>query len=222
MRLILAGQKSFGAAALTAIQDAGHHVAGVVTPHDYDDRLTQRCIYTGEDFVHEMSEAFVRARDVDLIVAAHSHTFIGRRSRGATNLGAVGYHPSLLPRHRGRDAVRWTVAMGDAVAGGSVYWFTDNVDGGPLAAQDWCFVPPGEDHRTLWRERLFPMGVALLLRVLKDLDNGTVVAVPQSDEPGVATWEPSWGRPPLHRPELPELGTGPAGYVVRAARGEER
>lgn len=112
--------------------------------------------------------------------------------------------------------------MGDPVAGGSVYWFTDNVDGGPIAAQDWCFVPPGTDYRELWRDTLFPMGVELLLRVLKDLDNGRIVAVPQDDRAGVATWEPSWDREPLHRPELLQIGAGPTGFEVTGERGAER
>jgi len=74
---------------------------------------------------------------VDLILYAHSHDFIGAATRGKTRLGAMGYHPSLLPLHRGRDAVCWTLRMGDKVAGGSVYWLTDVVDGGPIAAQGW-------------------------------------------------------------------------------------
>jgi len=221
VRLILAGQKAFGREALKAIRNAGHEVPLVVAPADEGDALWRYAFGTGEVTITSLTEDWVRSADADLIVAAHSHTFIGRRSRAATRLGAIGYHPSLLPRHRGRDAVRWTVAMGDPVAGGSVYWFTDNVDGGPIAAQDWCFVRPGEDYRSLWRDKLFPMGLDLLLRVLKDLDNGVLVAVPQSEEAGVATWEPSWDRPPMHRPELPELGTV-AGYEVRAARGAER
>ena len=48
------------------------------------------------------------------------------------------------------------------------------------------------------------MGVRLLARVLRDLDQGVIVEIPQNES--VATWEPSWERPPLHRPELPQIG----------------
>jgi methionyl-tRNA formyltransferase len=44
------------------------------------------------------------AAGVDLIIAAHSHDFIGRPHAAQGKLGAIGYHPSLLPLHRGRDA----------------------------------------------------------------------------------------------------------------------
>ena len=105
------------------------------------------------------------------------------------------------------------------MAGGTVYWFTDNVDGGPVAAQDWCHVDPAWTAGGLWREELFPMGLRLVSRVLAELDSGVITAVPQDDR--FATWEPSWDRPPLFRPELPQLGE-PDGFEVRSHRGAER
>lgn len=215
MRLILAGQKSFGAAALRAVLEAGHDVAAVWAP-EYDDKLAWAARGLGLEWVMGREDPDgVAERKVDLIVAAHSHAFISRRAREATRLGGIGYHPSLLPRHRGRDAVEWTIRMGDKVAGGSVYWLTDNVDGGPLAAQSWCWVRPGWDASKLWREELFPMGVRLLLKVLADLDRGVIVEETQPEE--MATWEPSIERPPLWRPDLLQLGAtagaGRNGYV---------
>ncbi len=113
---------------------------------------------------------------VDLIVCAHSHDFVGRKTRLKARLGAIGYHPSLLPRHRGREAVRWAVHMGDAVTGGTVYWLTDSVDAGPIAAQEHVFIVPGEAPERLWREKLAPLGVRLTLRVLQDLAAGRIVS----------------------------------------------
>ncbi len=153
---------------------------------------------------------------VELIVCAHSHDFIGRATRHRSRHGAIGYHPSLLPVHRGRDAVAWTIRMGDRVAGGTVYWLSDTVDGGPVAAARHCFVRPGETASELWRRVLFPLGVELLRVVVCDVAAGRIVAVPQ--DPKCATWEPSIGRPPINRPDLPLLcarndGTSPV-FVV--------
>jgi methionyl-tRNA formyltransferase len=219
VRLIVSGQRSFGAAALRAVADAGHEVALVVSPtagrgwEGGQDRLRTEAAKRGLPWCE--SGAFTsRAvpRGTDLIVAAHSHAFISKPARQATRLGGIGYHPSLLPRHRGRDAVKWTVAMRDCVAGGSVYWLSDNVDCGDIAAQDWCHVRPDWTASDLWREELFPMGLRLLVQALNDLQHGTIVAQPQDE--AVATWEPSWEREPLHRPELPEIGNGPAGFTI--------
>jgi len=75
-----------------------------------------------------------------------------------------------------------------------------------MAAQDYCLIEPGETAEDLWRDKLFPMGVRLFARVLADIAEGTVVAVPQEET--VATWEPSWERPPLRRPDLTMIGPG--------------
>jgi methionyl-tRNA formyltransferase len=215
LRVVVAGQRAFGAAALAVVRETGHEVVGVVSPHDDNDRLTRTARGTVpwvSDPVRASWRAWNGQRTVDLIVAAHSHTFISRRTRDATVLGAIGFHPSLLPLHRGRDAVRWAVHMREPITGGSVYWLTDNVDAGPLAAQDWCHVRASDTASTLWRRELFPMGLRLLRRTLDDLAHGDVVAVPQDESR--ATWEPSWERPPLHRPELPELGAMPDGFTL--------
>ena len=74
-----------------------------------------------------------------------------------SRLGGVGFHPSLLPRHRGIAAIEWTILEGDPVAGGSVYHLSDGWDAGAIAAQDWCFVKPAETARELWERALAPL-----------------------------------------------------------------
>ena len=66
----------------------------------------------------------------DLIVAAHTHARVSNEALARSRLGGVGYHPSLLPRHRGIAAVEWTIMEGDAIAGGSVYHLADGWDAG--------------------------------------------------------------------------------------------
>ena len=111
----------------------------------------------------------------DLIVAAHTHARVSPEALARSRLGGVGYHPSLLPRHRGIAAVEWTILEGDPIAGGSVYHLADGWDAGAIAAQDWCFVARGESARELWERALAPMGLALLGRVVRHArDHGTL------------------------------------------------
>jgi methionyl-tRNA formyltransferase len=96
--------------------------------------------------------------------------------------------------------------MGERITGGTVFWLDETVDGGPMAAQAWCFVRPGWTAQELWREALQPLGLRLLEQVLGDIERGILVRVPQDNR--LATWEPSFERPPLTRPDLPLLGAG--------------
>jgi methionyl-tRNA formyltransferase len=223
--VFLAGQREFGAAAFAMLRRVGVEVVGVSAPAVRrdgvrPDRLRGAAEAAG---VPWMLAGTLRAETLpagtDLVVCAHAHDFVGRRTRMAATFGGIGYHPSLLPRHRGRDAVRWTVHMRDPIAGGSVYWLSDRMDGGDIAAQDFVFVAPDETVDTLWRDKLFPLGLALLERTVRDVAAGTIRREPQDER--VATWEPSWERPPAPRPELDLIGTMPGGATVhrRAARG---
>lgn len=222
MKIYLCGQKSFGAAALSLLRRRGMDVVGVSAPPlahgDRVDALFSSARTLGIPLLPAgRLNADLLPPGVDLIVCAHSHDFIGRRTREKTRLGAIGYHPSLLPLHRGRDAVKWTIRSGDRVAGGSIYWLNDTVDGGPIAAQDWCFVAPGEDASGLWRRELFPMGLRLLSQALADIERGVLVQIPQDAK--LATWEPALNPPSLSRPDLPMLTDGRENkYKVVASR----
>jgi methionyl-tRNA formyltransferase len=196
MRIVIVGQQWLGDAVLKLCLQRGDDVAKVIAPEEHD-RLYDAARQSGVpvEISGRRIEASHIPAGVDVIVAAHAHAFITEAARLATKYGALGYHPSLLPRHRGRDAVHWTIHMGDSIAGGTVYWMDDGADTGPIAAQNWCHVLHGDDARTLWRRELAPMGVQLIEKVLGDLDNGVVTAIPQPCES--ATWEPSFSSPRL-------------------------
>ena len=209
MRIVLVGSRSFGAAVFDALRADGHDIPVVFSPAERPDgsgpdTLRQFAERTGASW---SPDTYLRVDRLpggtDLIVAAHSHAFVGRRTRLAARLGAIGYHPSLLPLHRGRDAVEWTIRFRDRVAGGSVYWLTDSVDAGDIAAQEHVFVRNDDDARSLWHRELMPLGLKLLRRVVDDLSKGVVVRAPQDHR--LATWEPSIGRLPVFRPEIPLL-----------------
>jgi len=220
LNLYLCGQRAFGRAVLEMCLAEKHRVLGVSAPLYYQreqsapDRLHLAATEAGIPVLPAgVLTADLLPAGVDLILAAHSHDFIGRKTRLRAKIGAIGYHPSLLPLHRGRDAVRWTIRDRDRVAGGSIYWLSDTVDAGDLAAQDFCLVDPEDTVESLWREKLFPMGVSLFREVLDDISRGILTAVPQ--EHASATWEPSWERPPLRRPDVPMIGPGLQGFTVR-------
>jgi methionyl-tRNA formyltransferase len=213
VNIFITGQRSFGAAALAQCLASGHRIVGVSSPGGADPLRAQAELRGLAWMPAGTLNASTLPEGVDLIVAAHSHDFVGRATRLRARLGAVGYHPSLLPRHRGRDAVRWAIRLRDGVTGGSIYWLSDTVDGGEIAAQDWCFIRPDDTAETLWRRELFPIGILLIERTLEDLTRGLMVRIPQDDT--LATWEPALDAPPLRRPDLAMLTDGrDAGYTV--------
>lgn len=190
MKVMVVGQKWLGESVARRLASAGHEVAAVAVP-----RLDDRLAIAGDELGAEVVMAGRALTDgavppgTGLIVCAHAHCFVGAGARGRARLGAIGYHPSLLPRHRGRDAIAWALRFNDPVTGGTVYQLDDGADTGPILRQEWCWVRPGDTAEALWRRELGPMGVRLLCETVDGLFLGTVAPTPQ--DPAVATWEPA-------------------------------
>ena len=185
MKVTLVGSRYFGATVLAALRKDGAEIARVVVPAA-DDRLAVAAQAAGIP-VHVLSNPKVVPAeaipdDTGLIVAAHTHARVSNEALARSRLGGIGYHPSLLPRHRGISAVEWTILEGDPIAGGSVYLLADGWDAGAVAAQDWCFVAKGETARELWERALAPMGLVLLARVVRHASaHGNVPAFKQDE-----------------------------------------
>ncbi len=185
MKCTLVGSRFFGAKVFEVLRADGAEIARVVAPAG-DDRLALAAQAAGVP-VHVLENpkhvpAAAIADGTELIVAAHTHARVSQEALARSRLGGVGYHPSLLPRHRGIAAVEWTIMEGDPIAGGSVYHLAETMDGGAIAAQDWCFVVKGETARELWERALAPMGLKLLARVVRYArQHGEVPAQPQDE-----------------------------------------
>jgi len=170
MKVALVGSRFFGASVLEALRQVpGVEFSCVVTIAP-DDRLALAAQKAGIP-VHILANPKMVPGDAivsgtDIIIAAHTHARISDEALAKSRLGGVGYHPSLLPRHRGIAAVEWTILSGDPIAGGSVYHLADGWDKGGIAAQDWCFVAKNDDARSLWERALAPMGLKLLSDVV--------------------------------------------------------
>jgi methionyl-tRNA formyltransferase len=170
MKVTLVGSRYFGAMVFDALRKDGVEIARVVAPAA-DDRLALAAQAGGVPLSVLENPKIVPgsaiADGTDVIVAAHTHARVSDEALARSRLGGIGYHPSLLPRHRGIAAVEWTILEGDPIAGGSVYHLADGWDAGPIAAQDWCFVAKDETARELWERALAPMGLTLLTRVVR-------------------------------------------------------
>jgi methionyl-tRNA formyltransferase len=186
MNVVLVGSRYFGAAVLEVLQTEEVKIQRVVVP-EADDRLANAARAGGLDvFVHD-DPKIVSAQAIpdgtDLIVTAHSHARVTNDALARARMGGIGYHPSLLPRHRGIAAIEWTIRERDPIAGGSIYHLADRMDAGAIAAQEWCFVKKGETARELWERALAPIGLDLIRRVIRYArEHGQLPSRPQDEQ----------------------------------------
>ena len=220
MNVTLVGSRYFGATVFDALRDDGANIAQVVAPAA-DDRLAKAAEGAGVP-VHILANPRIVPGDAipggtDLIIAAHTHARVSDEALARARLRGVGYHPSLLPRHRGIAAVEWTVLCGDPIAGGTVYHLADGWDRGAIAMQDWCFVAKGETARELWERALAPLGLELLKRVVRH-------AATHDALPALAQDERFATRAPMIRPtiSITDEGKAPRASLVVTAIGADR
>jgi len=184
LRILIIGQSDFGRAALEAFLGRGHGVAGVFcapdAPGAKPDPLKEAALAAGIP-VHQFAslrspEAHERMREEapDLIVMAYVLQFAPASLLAMAPLGAIQYHPSLLPRHRGPSAISWAIASGEKRAGLTVFRPTEGLDEGPVLLQKTCDIGPDETLGELYFNKLFPMGIAALLEAADMVAAGDV------------------------------------------------
>ena len=106
MRITLVGSRHFGVTTFNMLRQHGVDIVRVVVA-DAEDRLAAAAKDAGVEVTVQANPRLVVAAEIapgtDLIVTAHSHARIGKDALAAAKLGGIGYHPSLLPRHRGKS-----------------------------------------------------------------------------------------------------------------------
>jgi len=106
----------------------------------------------------------VRALAPDLIVSWFWTKKIPRSFRTLAPRGALGVHPSLLPRHRGPDPFFWAIDAGDRTTGVTAHVVDDEYDTGAILAQRELAIDPSWNAWTLAKKLDRPS-----LAVLRDV-----------------------------------------------------
>ncbi|MBX3199970.1 MAG: hypothetical protein KF894_17670 [Labilithrix sp.] len=103
----------------------------------------------------------IREAKPDLVVSWFWTKNVPRAIREAAPLGAIGVHPSLLPRHRGPDPTFWAIDSGDSETGVTAHVLDDDYDTGAILGQKRLAIDP---EWSAWRlaKRLDRPSLALL------------------------------------------------------------
>ncbi len=198
MRIILIGQAPFGAKTLEALLQSGEEVIAVYAPADKQgakpDPLKEAALKRGIKLFQppkfkddKVFEEFAGLR-ADLVVMAFVTDLIPARYFKAAVHGAICYHPSILPRHRGAGAINWALIMGDTRTGLSIFWPDAGIDTGPILLQKEIEIRPDDTAGSLYFDRLFPMGVDAIVESVKLIAEDKAPKLVQDNSK--ATYEP--------------------------------
>lgn len=208
LRVFISGQKYFGEQVFSLCQNLDFvEIIGVCAPLD-DNYIGKTARKFNIPVVPAGSlNANTMPDNVDIGITAHSFDYIGVRTRYKPTIGWIGYHPSLLPRHRGRSSIEWAIKMRDPITGGTVFWLNAGIDRGDIAYQEICFIDPKmyamdskKAAKLLWEHELQDLGLKLIRQALIDISNGVIIKKPQRKE--FSTFEPSTDVKDIFKPDL--------------------
>ena len=198
MRIIFTGSGEFGGPTLRAILRGGHDIVTVVSQPDRPAGRGRDLTTTPiSSIALEAGLPLVRTGDInaeklppaDVMVVIAFGQKIADPIVNHPRLGSVNLHASRLPLYRGAAPINWAIIDGEEITGNSIIRLAQKMDAGAVLGQSSLVIGSTETAGEL-HDRLAEDGVALVLRVLSELEAGNAVETPQDESR------------PLSRPKL--------------------
>lgn len=197
MKILFMGTPDFAKESLEAVYNAGHEIAGVVTNPDRPKGRGMKLvaspvkefaiskdlkIYQPEkvrnnvEFIEKM-----RSLEPDVICVVAYGKILPQEILDIPRLGCINVHGSLLPKYRGAAPIQWAVLNGDKTTGITTMYMDVGMDTGDMILKEEVEIGPDETTGEIWN-KLSKVGGQLLVKTLKQIEDGNAPRIPQSDD----------------------------------------
>jgi methionyl-tRNA formyltransferase len=195
MRIAYFGQAPFGRDVLVRLVEAGHEVVAVYAPpaKARPDPLAEEAEKRGLRLIRHASmrrkgaaipervEEY-RSLGAELNVLAFVTMILPPEIVDAPAEGSLCFHPSLLPKYRGGNALAWQIMLGEAETGVTAFRPDAGVDTGPIVVQKGgVAIEPHHTAATLYFERLYDLGVDAMVEAVDLVARGESEPVAQDE-----------------------------------------
>jgi methionyl-tRNA formyltransferase len=92
----------------------------------------------------------ISASQPDLTLVIGWSQICRKAFRDIARIGTLGFHPSPLPRMRGRGVIPWTILRNEATSGSTLFWLDEGVDSGDMLLQRHFSLDLEETARSLY------------------------------------------------------------------------
>ena len=204
MLVVFAGSGKFALGPLRALAASRHRVVAVITAPDRIGDRGRPAPRPVRDLAGELGLPVLQphrlgADDLadalcsgaELLVVCAYGQLVRPPVLEAFPRGAVGVHPSLLPRHRGASPVAAALLAGDTVSGVTIYQMDERLDAGPILASESLPIAQGATTPGL-QAALEEVAGHLLPATLDLMEEGRIVPRPQAEDQ--ATYAPRLSR----------------------------
>lgn len=197
MKIVFMGTPDFAEESLRAVYEAGYEILTVVTnPDRPQGRGMKMSISPVKKFAEEKglnilqpekvrkNEEFItKIKDLkpDVICVVAYGKILPKEILDIPKYGCINVHGSLLPKYRGAAPIQWAVLNGDKETGITTMYMDVGMDTGDMILKEKVTIGDDETTGELW-DRLAKIGGELLVKTLKEIENGTVKRIKQDDD----------------------------------------
>ena len=146
MRILFIGTVLFSKSILDEIIKSKNEIVGVIGKKktnfhsDYYDLVTFakkkkiKSIYT-KDVNSYKIYSWVKKCNPDIILCIGWSQLLGKKLLNLSPNGVIGYHPSDLPKNRGRHPIIWSLVLGQKKIGSSFFFMNEKADSGKIISK---------------------------------------------------------------------------------------
>ena len=136
-------------------------------------------IHTPMSLKDESFRTFFENLKPDLCIVVAYGKLIPQKFLEVPRLGFLNIHPSLLPAYRGPSPIQTAILDGCASTGVSIMALDEQMDHGPVLAQESWTIPAGFDA-PLCEDELSRLGADLLARTLEQYVKDAIIPTQQN------------------------------------------
>lgn len=201
LNILFMGTPDFARDSLEAVYNAGYNILGVVTNPDRPKGRGMKLVASpvkefalekkleifqpekvkkNEEFINQ-----IKSMNPDVICVVAYGKILPKEILDIPKLGCINVHGSLLPKYRGAAPIQWAVLNGDKTTGVTTMYMDVGMDTGDMILKQEVEIGENETTGELW-DRLSKIGGELLVKTLKQIEEGTAPREKQGEDFSVA------------------------------------
>ena len=197
MRILFMGTPDFALESLKSLYEAKYDIIGVVTNVDKPKGRGMKMVASPvkEYAIEKKLQVYqpvkvrnnpefleeVKKLNPDLICVVAYGKILPQELLDIPKYGCVNVHGSLLPEYRGAAPIQWAVLNGDKKTGVTTMFMNAGMDTGDMILKEEVEIGDDETTGELW-DRLKMIGANLLIKTVKEIENGTATRTKQPEE----------------------------------------
>ena len=197
MKIVFMGTPDFAKESLEAVYNAGHEILAVVTNPDRPKGRGMKLVASPvKEFALEKNFKIYQPEKVknnvefieeikrfkpDVICVVAYGKILPKEILEIAKYGCINVHGSLLPQYRGAAPIQWAVLNGDKTTGITTMYMDTGMDTGDMILKEEIEIGENDTTGDVW-EKLSKIGANLLVKTLKQIEEGTAPRIPQSTD----------------------------------------